>query len=189
MEPSANPYAPPKHDEPFAVRPTDGSIAELEAIRRAHINAETNVKGLGVLIYIGAAAMILTALRIATVDAMIALLSLVFGGVLGLSAYWLRRLDRRGRLVYTIVVALGFVSMLFEIGSETFAGQLGRTLWSLLFLAMVWSRKASTVMTPHYRDVVIPATPHVKRKTSPVLIVLLVLLLLGLVVVIVAGVA
>jgi hypothetical protein len=43
------------------------------------------------------------------------------------------------------------------------------------------------VMTPHYRDVVIPATPHVKRKTSVVLIVLLVVLVLVLIAVAVAG--
>lgn len=186
----SNPYAPPKHDESnFSARPNDGSTAHLEAIRREHLNAEANVKGLGILLYLGAAGLLMTGLVSLGLD-VFGWLSVALGVMLGLSGYWLRRFDRRGRLLYSIVVAIGVVAVLLgDAGPQELPIQLGRMFWALLFLAVIWSGKGSTVMTPHYRDVVIPATPHVKRKTSPVLVVLLGLLVLAIVVLIIVAAA
>jgi hypothetical protein len=47
----------------------------------------------------------------------------------------------------------------------------------VLMVALLWWGKASVVMAPHYREVVVPATPHIKYKTSPLVIVLGLLLL------------
>lgn len=187
MHQSINPYAPPQHDGPDSTSRLNGDSARLEAIRREHINAETNVKGLGILLYLGAAGLIMTGLAGFATDARAGAVNVFLGGVLGLSAYWLRRLDRRGRLVYSFIVALGVAGTLLDGGPEPLSYRLGRMFWPLLFLAIIWGAKASTVMTPHYRDVVIPATPHVKHKTSPLVIVLLVLLVLLIVAAIVAG--
>lgn len=190
MDQNTNPYAPPKYDEaPSGPRPSGVAATQLEAIRREHINAETNVKTLGFLLYLGAFGLILGGLAQLTNDPLVGALNLALGAALGVSGYWLRRFDRRGRLVYTIFVALAIVAA-FAAGKPagSAAYQLGRLFWPLLFLAVLWSSKATTVMTPHYRDVVIPATPHVKRETSVVLIVLLVLLVLMVAAVIVANV-
>jgi hypothetical protein len=189
MHDSINPYAPPKHDDSGPVeRPTDGATAHYEAIRRAHINAETNIKTLGILLFIGAGGLAITGFAtLVSTDVLYGMLSIILGGALGLSAYWLRRLDRRGRWIYSGLVALGVINVLMDASPAQFSFQLGRLFWPILFLAVIWANKASTVMTPHYRDVVIPATPHVKRKTSVVLIVLLVVLVLVLIAVAVAG--
>lgn len=173
MTEQPNPYAPPKHD---GAAPTSGD-ASLEAIRREHINAETNVKTIGFLLYLGAGALVLGALSFAKLEPVGALVNLLLGGVFGLAGYWLRRLDRRGRLVYTAVAALVIAGGLFFGAGPDGANTLGALFWPILLLAVLWVQKASTVMTPHYRDVVIPATPHVKRKTSAATIVLIIILL------------
>jgi hypothetical protein len=167
-----NPYAPPKHDAPAAT-----GDPELEAIRRKHINTETNVKTLGIPLCLGAVMLILGVVERAGADPIAALVSCALGGALVLGGYWLWRLDPRGRMVYTVLVALGFGTAMFRCAGDLTPYQegyeFGRTLWPIAMLAILWVEKASTVMTPHYRDVVIPATPHVKRKMPPVLALLL----------------
>jgi hypothetical protein len=52
-------------------------------------------------------------------------------------------------------------------------------LWPLLALGLVvWSNKATTVMSAHYRDVVIPATPQVQHRVSPKFVFVMFLMLL-----------
>jgi hypothetical protein len=178
-----NPYAPPKHDGPAAT----GDSA-LEAIRRAHINAETNVKTLGFLLYLGAASSIIGGLRSLEIDLVGALMSIGFGGAFGVAGYWLRRLDARGRNLYTaaLVLSIGRVMLSGDLMHAGMGVAVGTLAWPILLLAIVWMEKAGTVMTPHYRDVVIPATPHVKRKTS-VLVIVLGVILLGLLAVAIVG--
>jgi hypothetical protein len=188
MDQSVNPYAPPKHDEPdVAARPT-GDAARFEAIRREHLNAEANIKGLGIVLYLGAAGLIMTGLPGLAADVLFGSLSILIGGVMALSAYWLRRFDRRGRMIFSIIVALGVLGMVLRgAGPEPAAYQLGRMLWPMLFLLVLWAQKASTVMTPHYRDVVVPATPHIEYKPSPVFLVFIGLVVLLIVAVIAAA--
>lgn len=174
MSDALNPYAPPKHDGAAAT----GDPA-LEAIRREHLNAEANVKTIGSLMYLGAVASMINGVTSMEVSPIDGLVTVVLGGAMGVGGYWLHRLDARGRMTYTVVTALGMARTLF-FGQLMSAGAgvvLAAFAWPLLLLAIVWGQKASTVMTPHYRDVVIPATPHVKRKTSVLVIVLGVLLL------------
>jgi hypothetical protein len=169
-----NPYAPPTYDGPAAT----GDSA-LEVHRRAHINAETNVKTIGLLLYLGAASSIIGGLRSLEIDLVGALMSIVLGGAFGLAGYWLRCLDARGRLVYTaaLVINIGRNMLLGDLAGQGVGIAVAGLAWPILLLAIMWVEKASTVMTPYYRDVVIPATPHVKRTTSVVVIVLGVILL------------
>ncbi|PRP95532.1 hypothetical protein ENSA5_38150 [Enhygromyxa salina] len=183
-----NPYAPPRHDEPAPTQMPNAQVPpELERLRQEHINAETNVKTLGVLLYIGAASTLLSAVGTVAQDPAAALISLVVGVGLGLGGFWLRRLDRRGRAVYSGVIGLSVVVLVIANAGQPFTYLAGRMFWPLLFLGLLWGTKASTVMSPHYRDVVIPATPHVKRKTSRAVIAIGVLLLLLIVALVVAG--
>ncbi len=175
MSDALNPYAPPKHDGPDV---TSGDPA-LEAIRREHINAETNVKTIGFLLYLGTFSLIVGAVRILELHPVDALVSIGLGVAMGWGGYWLRRLETRGRMAYTIITAIGMVRALFDsalaaAGAAIIAWSF---IWPLILLAILWGKKASTVMSPHYRDVVIPATPHVKRQTSTAMIVLIILLL------------
>lgn len=176
MVPEANPYAPPTHDGPVATATGDSA---LEAHRRAHINAETNVKTIGFLLYLGAVTSIIGGVRSLEIDPVVALMSIVLGGAFGLAGYWLRCLDARGRLVYTgaLVISIGRNMFFGELAGQGVGVAVASMAWPVLLLGIMWVDKASTVLTPHYRDVVVPATPHVKRTTSVVVIVLGVILL------------
>lgn len=181
MSHDLNPYAPPKHDGHAAT----SADPALEALRREHINAETNVKTIGFLLYLGTLSSIVGGINSMALDPFGALVSIVLGGAMGFGGYWLQRLDRRGRTTYTVVTGLGFAHTLLAGTLSTVPPALvaWTFIWPLILLAILWGQKASTVMTPHYRDVVIPATPHVKRRTSP-LVIVMGLLVLG---VIIAG--
>jgi hypothetical protein len=184
VSPEPNPYAPPKHDGPAST-----GNSEFEAIRREHINAETNVKTIGALCYLGAASSIYNGMKTLEIDPVVGLISVVLGGAVAWGGYWLRRLDRRGRTAYTVVTALGMLSSLVferDVIKETPGALLIAFAWPMILLAILWVEKASTVMTPHYRNVVIPATPHIQRKTSVIVIVLGVILILGLITIIVS---
>lgn len=176
MVPEANPYAPPTHDGPVATATGDSA---LEAHRRAHINAETNLKTIGFLLYLSAVSSIFVSLRSLELDPIAALLSIVLGGAFGLAGYWLRCLDARGRLVYTgaLVISIGRNMFFGELAGQGVGVAVAGLAWPILLLGIMWVEKASTVLTPYYRDVVVPATPHVKRTTSVVVIVLGVILL------------
>jgi hypothetical protein len=181
-----NPYAPPQHDDPGPnsspdSRLNNGSVAHLEAIRREHITAEANIKGLAILLYIAAAGVGLSGLGLFMKGDFWGLIDVIRAVMMVMSGVWFRRLDPHGRVLYTILVAIGIAFTLFEHASQPAGVLLGRLFFPLLFLAAVWGAKAKVVLTPHYRDVVIPATPHVKNKTSPVLIGVLVILVLILV--------
>src|SRR5690606_22344854 len=144
----------------------DGSPAApgLDRIRQEHINAETNIKGLGVLLFLGAAILGIQGIGFVIAVGVLGLINVALADVLGLAGYWLRRLDPRGRVVYSGVIALGVVFIVIDAlqGVESMAIVFGRLVWPLLFVAALWTSKASTVFTPHYREVVVPATPHIK---------------------------
>lgn len=199
--PGPNPYAPPSASlEPAAHGGPGGPPGELEAIRRRCIKREANIKSVGTLFLIGAALLGLGAIGglIATVagDVFTGLLIFVIAGgmatLYGFIARWLKQLEHRGRLAATILVGLGIaINVLSGIAEAvasgdpsqmptTLGGSLGGMLIPGLILYALWSSPSETIFTAHYRDVVVPATPHIKYR-SVVAIVLLVLLLLILV--------
>jgi hypothetical protein len=169
MSPAPNPYAPPKHDNTAPV--VSGEAAVHEATRREHLNAETNVKTIGFLLYLGAAGCLLNGLPGLMLDVVGGVILVAMGVVLGGAGYWLRRLDPRGRTIYTGFAVLLIAWTLFT-NIDNVAYHIGRMFWPALMVGLLWGRKAGVVMTPHYRDVVVPATPHVKYKSSLLVIVL-----------------
>jgi hypothetical protein len=169
MSHAPNPYAAPKHDDTAPV--VSGEVAAHEATRREHINAETNVKTIGFLLYLGAFSCLVNGLPRLTSDLVGGMVLVVVGAAMGWGGYWLRRLDPRGRTIYTVLAAILVVGTLAR-NTDNLAYQLGRMFWPLLLIALLWGRKAGVVLTPHYREVVVPATPHVKYKTSPWVIAL-----------------
>jgi hypothetical protein len=172
MSPASNPYTPPKHEHGVPV--VTAEVAALEAHRRAHLNAET--KTVGFLLYLGAFACLARGLTSLTSDLVGGMILVATGSALGFAGYLLRRLDPRGRTLYTVIAALK-IAVVLATGTDNVAGSLGQLFWIVLMVALLWWGKASVVMAPHYREVVVPATPHIKYKTSPLVIVLGLLLL------------
>ncbi|MCA9706415.1 MAG: hypothetical protein KDK70_11245 [Myxococcales bacterium] len=148
---------------------------ELERARREHIHTETSVKTAGVLLYLaGAAAAIvaLVSMKDGNVGLGVLQIAVGIGGMV--AARWLLRLDARGRLLYSViaVIVLGNLLYVNTAGAYTSGRFLGRLLWPTAVLIALWTSKATFVMTQHYRDVVIPATPDVRRSLSKSFVVL-----------------
>ena len=184
-----NPYAPPIAQDAPAV---GGANAELEAIRRAHLSSETNIKSIGSLAILGAVLQLLGALGLMTTAPVEAVIRIVVVVGVGASGLWLRDLKPLGRTVYSVLLALGVLSTLVAVAVATHAHEampvaVFTVVVGGLFLWILWNAKAGVVFSEHYRQVVIPATPYVKYKTGKVAIAVLVLLLLGFVAAIVAA--
>jgi hypothetical protein len=175
MSPATNPYAPPKHADAAPV--VSAEAAMHEATRREFLNAETNVRTVGFLVYIGAFACLANGLASIMSGVLSGNILIAAGAGLGWAGYRLRRLDPRGRTLYTVIAALLIVGTLATNADNLAASHLGRVFWVVLMVALLWGRKAGVVMTAHYREVVVPATPHIEYKTSPLLIVFGVVLL------------
>ena len=178
MSTETNPYAPPKHDGPASTVNT-----ALEAIRREHINAETNVKTIGALCYLGAASSVYQGVKQLEINPIAGLVTIVLGAGYAAAGHWLRQLDPQGRKVYAVLTVLGFLSSVIfnHLLDAQIAIVLVAIAWPLLLLGILWMPKSSTVMTRHYREVVIPATPHIKHTTSVLVIVLGLILIVGLI--------
>jgi hypothetical protein len=175
MSPASNPYTPPKHEHGVPV--VTAEVAALEAHRRAHLNAETNIKTVGFLLYLAAFGCLAGGLPRLTFDLVGGMVLVAVGSALGWAGYLLRRLDPRGRTLYTVIAAIQIVVVLATNTDNNVPGILGQLFWVMLMVALLWWGKAGVVMTAHYREVVVPATPHIKYKTSPLVIVLGLLLL------------
>lgn len=168
-----NPYASPMADiEPVVLLPD--SEADAERIRREHIKHEANVKSVGLLYYLAAVGSLLVAASPILfifmeegMGSMATILSAIYGAlavaflILGRG---LRKLDRRVRLPVGILSCLGLLSV--PIG----------TLINGYILYLIFCPKGKMVFSPEYQEI-IRMTPHVKYKTSIVMIVLLVVLL------------
>lgn len=183
-----NPYAPPvAQDENTGA----GAGSEHEAIRRAHLSSETNIKSIGSLAILGAVLQLLAAIGLmanAPVEGAIRLAAVV---ALGISGYLLRDLKPAGRMIYTVMLALGLLSTLVTAATASAAQMAPVAVVSLivggLFLWVLWNAKAKVVFSEHYREVVIRATPYVKYKTSKVAIAVLIVLLIVFVAAVVAA--
>lgn len=180
-----NPFAPTSHVGVTDSAATD--MADIEALRKAHLKHEASIKSIGVLYVLGAVFL-----------APIGLLMLV--GVIGVLA------EPRGRNVSAVLVAGAIGLAYFTLG--VFQGYVGiglhklkhwartpavmlssigllaipiGTLISIYFLYLLLSEKGKVILSPPYQDV-LAQTPHIKYRTSAVLRILL-----GLFVMLVAG--
>ena len=157
------------------------------AIRAAHLRTETSVKTIGALLWVyavlGCLAMLVLA---ASMDASPGLLPILLGVSLltasAIGGALLRKLDPRGRWIYTILFLVHLV--LLGIAAQEFIWTVqglsctrysyfptdAQALFVVLipyvvhagFLYILWSRKGRTVMGRHYRRTIIPATPHLR---------------------------
>ncbi|MFD0892284.1 hypothetical protein KBB96_12715 [Luteolibacter ambystomatis] len=175
MEP--NPYLPPT----AAPAPADAGLSSDEQLRRQCIKRESTLKSLGGLQIIGGVFLIVGILSALSrgpgqgpdnpvmagtaVILPLALLSLVNGVGLYKLMPW-------ARIVGTVLSCLGLLG--FPIG----------TLINALILGAYWSKPSDLIFSADYKRIV-AATPHVKMKTSKVMIVMLVIF--GVVVLALAG--
>lgn len=170
----SNPYAPPQVTELSA--PESG----MEAVRREHLRVERTAKSAGMLYYLAGFILLLVGgggLLSAVADTQArnrvdmgvgSAVFLLFGVVIAMAAYGLRRLRGWARWIAVVISAIGLLG--FPIG----------TIISALILVNLLGTKANLVFSPAYQEI-IAATPHVKMKTSMAMKVVLVILLLILV--------
>lgn len=155
------------------------------AIRAAHFRTETSVKTIGSLLWIYAVLGLAMLGLVLSMDApglrpILLCVSLLTASVIG--GALLRKLDPRGRWIYTLLflvhlVLLGINAMtLVDIVMSkscllcSYFPSKGEALSVVLlpyvvhgfFLYILWSRKGRTVMGRHYRRTIIPATPHIR---------------------------
>ena len=163
-----NPYAAPKAD--LAQAPSDDANT---AIRQAHLHTEVSIKGVGSLYMVGAvlslvpAALVVSAMFAAKSINVYLIISLimpfVIAALLGASGFGLRRLTPWSRIIATVGSVVGLIG--FPIG----------TIICGYILYLLWGEKGRVVFSPAYVEV-IAATPHLKYKTSIVVLILLGLL-------------
>ena len=145
---------------------------QAEAIRRTHIKHEASIRSIGILYYIAAFAMGVSAVDIALGLAtkqpdLRGALTLVISGLLTIGFFVigraLRALQPRVRIPTAILAGLGLLS--FPIG----------TVINVYILYLVLSKKGRFILSPDYAAIV-EATPHVKYRTSILVWALLALL-------------
>ena len=190
MTQAPNPYAPPIAEGPPVV--DSGPNAELEAIRRVHLSSETNIKSIGSLAILGAILQLVGAVTLMSTSPVGAVVQMMLCGVMGATGISLRKLLPWGRNVYSVMLALSLAAVVIAaVGNPAGAGALPvlviMGLVSALFMWVLWNAKAKVVFSEHYREVVLPATPHIKYKTSMISIVVLIVLLAIFVAIIVAA--
>ncbi|MCA9247887.1 MAG: hypothetical protein KDA42_12245 [Planctomycetales bacterium] len=171
MSDELNPFAAPQTElEPFV---GDYAAADdAEAMRRKYLKHEASVKSIGYFYYLGALLVVIALSDVVfamsvngNARPVLGVLVLAAGAFSFLGGRWLRRLDRRARPVVGVLSGIG----LFSIPFGTIIN--GYILW------LVFSEKGSIVFSDAYHEV-IAKTPHIKYRSSAVMIVLLVVLLI-----------
>lgn len=162
------------------------AIANAENTRRAYLTLESTMRQIGFLYYLGGLGTILAALdilfanRTDTADIGIALLLLAVSGVL-LSAGWsMRELRPWGRIIGWVLLGIGLLA--FPVGTLiscfilywlVISHPYDFTRYRNVVIAIYWLvRRGPYVFSQEYRDVV-AATPHIKYRTSTLVLVLL----------------
>lgn len=167
--------------------------AELETMRREHVITEAHIRGVGSLALFGGTISLFGTLAVAATPGMQEITSvgatavgLLSGVAYLIAGIRLRRLDPRGRALYTGLAVFGALWSLIRAPTTEMPGYSPMMLAASfavggLLLWLLWSARARTVFSRHYREVVIPATPGVRYRSGLVTI-LLILVLMGTVV-------
>lgn len=176
VPPNFNPYA--QTGSTVSFHPSQQLGSEAELIRRKHLSHEASIKSVGLLYGFGFVLLcIMTVINLVGVltgqggqasGAMAIGLVFVFllaawTGLVGATAWNLRKLTPLGKILGIIVAAIGLIG--FPIG----------TLISAYILYLLLSEKGTVVFSPQYKSV-IAQTPHIKYKTSIVVWILLALI-------------
>ena len=174
---SVNPYAAPIAELEVALGHED--VSDAEQIRNTHLKHEASVKSIGTLYYIAAGLLLLvcltmtvTAVSEANRDelplailligccAVIMVLSFVLGRGLRRLAPWVK-------IPVTLLCVVGLTSV--PVG----------TIVNAYILYLLHCQKGKTVLSTDYQNV-IGQTPHIKYKTSRLVIAVAVILLVAL---------
>lgn len=141
----------------------------VEEIRKEHIKHEASVTSIGILYYLGGAAMTVMGIFGMFAGGAEAILTSAFLLALGIGQFWvgtgLRRLKKWARIPTGILSGIGLLA--FPIG----------TLINAYILYLIFSQKGKMVFSDEYRAV-IEQTPHIKYRTSIIVWIVLGLLLL-----------
>ena len=165
-----NPYQPPQ-----AEILVSSDNANAEAIRKAHISHEASVKSVGVLFLLGGVIVTLAGFGIMLDEDGPTPVSIGVGSILLLLAAWqfwtglgLRKLKPSARIPTAILSGIGLIG--FPVG----------TIINGYIMYLVLCKKGATVLSVDYKQV-IAQTPHVKYKTSIIVLILLGILIAALV--------
>jgi hypothetical protein len=176
-----NPYAAPQ-SQVLQMTTQD------EIVRREHLNTEASIKTIGILYYLGGVALISISVISLTSEGqrnggyilLLGVSLLLVGAGMGVAAYGLRRLKSWARpltiLISSLAVIVGLINLSWAV------------VIHIYILAQMLGSQGKFVMAPEYQRI-IAATPHVKRKTSIVMIVVLLVLVVLLVILISIGVS
>lgn len=165
-----NPYAAPQSQVLQAT-------SQDELIRQEHINTEASIKSVGLLYYIAMVVLIAAGVSlIVSIKPDKAGTALIPGGLMvllgisvGFLAYGLRRLQSWARIPTIILSSIALIFGLINLSAGI--------IIHIYILVKMLGKQGRFVMTPEYQRI-IAATPHVKRKTSIVALVLLALLII-----------
>lgn len=181
-----NPYAAPLQTGSPPAMPPDVH-GEEERIRRQHVSHEASLKSFGFLFYLGgiftfAAPFIFGMLSgefswdFGFLDITLMAVFVAIGGFYLATGYLLRSLTPAGRVCGTILAVLLAVAQV-PIGTLIFG----------YLLYLLWSQKSKMIFSQQYKHI-IAVTPHVKSRTSPLVILILLLILLAVIVFLLVGV-
>lgn len=198
---SHDPSQPPADFNPFQAPDTTDvateGLSDIEHIRREHISHESSVKAIGVLyvlgvllnlvILVGAVAAINRGAQIDTARFIlqIALILLLLPTSIGLIKlkYW----ARWTAVVFVIANTTLVISNIPVSGVPPIIIIL---VINVYILSLMLSRKANMVFSDEYKQI-IKQTPHIKRKTSRILVgclvILVTIVIVGVVVALVGG--
>jgi hypothetical protein len=166
----------PSHSAwPFSAAPD----AELATIRLQHVRAESRLQALGTYSVISGICILVLWFSSflepdgLEVDLLFVLLSFESAAHV-VAGWWLRKLQSRGRALMTILLVVGPILSAMSSVRDWLRGDAVESLiasagFSLLFTAIyawvLWNRQARTVMTRHYLEIVVSATPHIRRRS------------------------
>ncbi|MFC1757422.1 hypothetical protein ACFL2H_01465 [Planctomycetota bacterium] len=176
-DPPLNPFAAPSAD--IGLQPEQEQTPE-EAVRHQYLRREQNIKSIGLLCYLSALLsgfLLVSAIPVQAffnsstrfLSSDFVLIVVVLASITGINlalGRGLRLLKRWSRIPMAILSGIGMLSI--PIG----------TIMGAIFLYLLLSPKGKHVFTEEYQAIV-DATPHVKLKTSKIVLVLLLLMLVG----------
>ncbi len=172
-EPVFNPYAAPQADL------TQPVPLNVEATRRHLLKHEASVRSVGILYFLGGIGLVLSGVSLFAVAAPEPLIAVVLFA-LGILQLWLavglRKLKRVVRIPTMILAAIGLIG--FPVG----------TIISAYILYLLGCQKGVQVFSDEYAEV-IAATPHIKYRSSKLVIGLVVLLVALIVIGLIAALA
>lgn len=172
-----NPYEAPQAFDPLPQQTSDA-----ESIRNEHIKTEASIKSIGILYYLGSIIIFIVAIGTVLGENQrtnpwinYGIAGLLFGlGILQFfTATAVRKFKPWSRIAVGILSGIGLLKL--PVGP----------LISAYILFTVFGKKGQMVFSEPYKEV-IAATPHIKYKTSKLLLIVLAIIVVLLVAIVVA---